>query len=305
MEICLYDFCGRWRYVCGLREACLQQHSLDNSILCHIAQANPERPIAARHQRYLVHIVHAFVHPDCSNSACTAIADNQPFRLELIGALHPAYRCPHVYLLRNTLQHAMAAQAGGPARHRTMFTSCAAAATGHEQVRIQQSLHSSWKLNWNRDGSPNSQAAGRTRSSAGPIAQQLANLMLCLQTARTHDSFSIAQYATPTPCAVSPNRWHRRPLQTCAAVFCRPTCGSWAGVALDVEAAHKRIKVCPAEQAHSFASGVALCTITQFVILGLNSLPTGGNAWAHCLAACYTACSAPHSIACGCMWTTS
>ena len=132
----------------------VRKHNLDNSILCHIAQSKPDRPIAAHHQRQLVHIVHSSLHPDCCNPHCAAITAGQPFRLELVKALAAALKDPDA-ALRNILRegvptaifplssqacNGLANKMTCPATRQTTFIFCTAAEIG----QAQKTTHRSW-----------------------------------------------------------------------------------------------------------------------------------------------------------------
>ena len=241
----------------------MHQHSLDNSILCHIAQAHPEHPIASHHQHHLVHIVHAFVHPNCSNPACTAIAHNQPFRLELIGALAAVMKDPDASLYQTL-------RAGVPTG---IFS---AIPSSMQWPRKQEDLHCDapddvhllhFSGNW-------------TQAEENPtvIAQLLATELEQGWISKFPGSKADAQQHWPNRTAIgklnvvfAEGKDPRLVLDSTvcnANTLCRipeqvalPSSldvhrsflpsdlhGSWAGIALDVKAAHKRIKVCPAEQ---------------------------------------------------------
>ena len=82
--------------------------------------------------------------------------------------------------------------------------------------------------------------------------------------------------------------------------------GSWTGIALDVKAAHKRIKVSPAEQGallFEWQGTLYYYTVCHF------GAKFSAYWWQkdleHCSADCCTACCEPHRIACGCTWMTA
>ena len=279
----------------GLREALLaylHQRSLDNSILCHIAQANPEHPIASHHQHHLVHIVHAFVRPNCSNPACTAIADNQPFRLELIGALAAVMKDPDASLRRalrtgviTRIFSAVPSSVQWPRKQEDLpcdapddvhLLHCSGNWTraGENPAVIAQLLETELEQGW-ISKFPGSKADAQQHWHRAAIG-------------KLHVVFAEGKdpRLVPDSTVCNANTLCRIPEQVAlpSSLNMRRSFlpsdlrSSWAGVALDVKAAHKRIKVCPAEQGALLFSGVALCIITQSVILGQNSLPTGGNA---------------------------
>ena len=294
----------------------VRKHNLDNSILCHIAQSKPDHPIAAHHQHELVHIVHSSLHPDCCNPNCTAITAGQPFRLELVGALAAALKDPDA-ALHNILREGVPTGIFSPIQpsmqwprkqddlpcdapddiHLLHCSGNWTRAEDNPQIMaelIEAELKQGWIAKF-----PGSRADAQqqwpSRTAIGKLNVVLAEgkdprLVLDSTVCNANVLCRIPeQVALPSSLDV------RR------SFLCSDLHGAWTGIALDVKAAHKRIKVSPAEQgALLFEWQGTLCyyTVCHF---GANSQPTGGKGWEHCSADCYTAFCRPHRIASGCM----
>ena len=250
----------------GLAQALLcymQQHGLDNSVLCHIAQSIPSHPIPDHHQFQLIQFMHSYLHPHCQNPSCVAVAEGQPCRLELLEPLAAACKDPDS-ALHSILRHGVPTgifSSIEPSKQwplKQEDLSCDAP----DDIHL---LHCSG--NWMRaEENPDTIAAlleaeisqgwvekfeGSRSDAQQKWPQRTAIGKLNVVFAEGKDPRLVLDSIVcnaNTLCRIPEQVMLPSSLDVHRSFLQTDRFSSWAGIALDVKAAHKRIKVRTAEQ---------------------------------------------------------
>ena len=67
---------------------------LPKRVACHLMQSKPEHPLSEAECAKAAELAHECLHPNCTDPACLAVAQGQPFRLQLLQALSSATADP-------------------------------------------------------------------------------------------------------------------------------------------------------------------------------------------------------------------
>ena len=226
----------------------------------HIAQSIPNHPIPDHHQFELVHIVHSHLHPQCQNPACTAMAEGQPFRLELMGALAAAAGDPDS-ALHSILRDGVPTGIFSSMEPSTQWP------LKQEDLPCDAPDDIHLLRNWTRaEENPDTITSlleaeiaqgwvekfeGSRSDAQQKWPQRTAIGKLNVVFAKGKDPRLVLDSTAcnaNTLCRIPEQVMLPPSLDVRRSFLSTDRFSSWAGVALDVKAAHKRIKVCTAEQ---------------------------------------------------------